>query len=356
MKKVILVLFIFALQLVTISCDFMGSTKQAPSTPINVKLFDDTLTWDGSSLAEGYNIYADGELVDEVSGTTYIFASEISTDQAITVTATRTVESEVLESGKSQSVTRYKNVFSSSETMIFDFRSGYGTPYNDYLLINQSFEISNSIRYVKIIGDAGVTYNHVNFHIQIRNLPLTIDLENFIGEANYNHSVIYSDSPLEGDYLVTINSKGTKNELYAGINITLGEKGNDATVLFAVGGDGGVGEKGYAALYLPRVLIKGSANLTLVGGIGGIGGRGGNGNVNYGGDGGDGGTGGSGAEFLKMYIKTDSSTVVTFTGGFGGEGGLGGNSTPLTTPKEGDFGDNGSDYEGVLSVISGIVD
>ena len=355
MKKAGFIIGFFMIVFSFIGCDLFIASKVKPSTPINVQLFDETLTWDSSSLADKYYIYADGEFIDETNETSFYFTSTITVDQNITVSAVSSEEGELLESSQSGVIIRYKNSFSLSETMIFDFRNGFGEPYNNFLVINQNFEIDSNIRYVQIIGNTGDTYSDLSFHIANRNLPLQIDIENVKIEAKYDCSVIYSDAPLSGNYLVTINSLGSSNELYGGLISTTGSRGDDAEVLFAIGGDGGVGNQGVAAISLPRVLIKGSSDILLEGGIGGIGGAGGNGKSNYGGDGGDGGTGGSGAEFIKLYVKLDDTTIITFIGGPGGEGGYPGNSTLLTSPSEGDFGEQGEDYVGSLTLISGII-
>lgn len=357
MKKQFMVLFVCVLSFTLMACQGLGISNGAkiPGTPNNLLLFDDELIWDGGSLADAYNIYVDDVYVDQVTETAYVFTSATSVDQAISISSVNIVGDDVYESEKSIELIRYKNNFLNSEMMIFDLRTQYGEPLASLVTVQENFTIANHIRYVKIIGNQGVHYRDLSFYITSRNLPLIIDIENAMMEASYDHSVIYTDRPLEGDYWVTINSLGDYNELNAGLVTSLGTAGSNASVLFATGGDGGDGINGLPAIALPRVIFKGTADLNLSGGIGGIGGRGGNGNVNFGGNGGDGGDGGYGAEFIQAYIKMDASSIIRFIGGYGGEGGKAGNSTPLTSPKDGDFGDQGGDYTGALNLISGII-
>ena len=358
MKKIVVLVMTFFCLVLLSGCDMIfnnENTQEQPLiAPLNLKLFDEELTWDTVTGATGYVVLIDGVRQDILTTNKYTFDSTITEDQEISVQAYRKSKENIDQySSSSEKVTRYKNSFSTSESVTYDFKTSEAT--NQTVVVNQLYEIPAAIRYVKIEGNATDTYTQVSFLVKNRNTPLVIDLMNFKAVGQSNKPALYTDAALTESWVVIINSLGQSNELKGGVNATVGTHGSDAGGIFGVGSDGGKGSKGMSGLYLPNVILKGNADIDLIGGRGGAGGDGGNGNMNFGGDGGNGGEGGSGAEFTNFYVKMNSTSTVSFQGGTGGPGGDGGNSTPLTTPPDGTTGKTGKDYVGNLQTTSGIV-
>lgn len=335
------------------ACDFlMGTTTQKLSTPVDLVIFDDELTWSEVTGADGYVIYVDDEQLEETDVTSFIFTGERTYDQTITVKAFRTTEEGKDYSSLSEEVILYSNAFSTVEVMAFDFSEQDAN-------INQSYSISSQIRKVYIKGNSSTVYTNVSFLVENRSKPLEIQIENFNAIAPVNSSLIYSSGTLGEGPLITINSKGTSNSLKGGNNTVPGANGANGSTFGATGADGSVGNPGYSAIHLSNVLVKGTANLTLTGGNGSNGGNGGNGHffaiyTNFGGDGGNGGAGGYGAEFTKLYVKLENRSL-TMIGGLGGNGGAAGNSVLTNSPSNGQKGKDQSGHKGQIEVISGVV-
>lgn len=358
MKKMIGLVMIFAFLMSLSGCDMLFGSNEPQKlplvAPINVKLFDDTLTWDNVTDATGYVVLINNQEQETVQTNTYTFTSMTSQDQEIAVKAYReNSDGSDDYSSSSVSVIRYKNTFSTDETVVYDFKDRIST--NGTVSIQQEYEIPAAVRYVKIEGKPADTYLFISFFVKNRNTPLVIDLINFNSVGLNSKEAIYTDASITESWIVIINSLGQSNSLRAGSNYSKGSDGSNAGGIFGVGGNGAKGPAGLSALRLPNIILKGSADLTLTGGVGGRGGDGGNGWANFGGDGGDGGEGGTGAIFSNFYVKLGLTTTVRFVGGNGGEGGYGGNSTPLTTPKNGKTGSVGKKYVGTLTTVSGIV-
>lgn len=321
------------------------------SPPQNLILIEDMLLWDEVENAEGYQVFANDEMIGETTDTNYVLTHRNLEQEAIKCKAL------------GDDVTCRDSFFSFSV-----IRLAYVQPVViEYNLAESScyIEITSETTYIKIIGKEDEIYKDFQVNILPRESDLKIELVDVHAVASYCRSAIYSEeynySNICKGYNVLLISEGTSNSLYGGVGArgSNGQKGS-----FMVSGeDGGNGSMGSAAVTVENLIIRGSADLTLIGGDGGNGGNGGDGGEFFvgssstAGSGGNGGNGGYGVRANKIYFYGEAAMTLTLLGGKGGLGGKCGGNSALgegIVYSDGISGSIGTKYDGKLMILNGI--
>lgn len=202
---------------------------------------------------------------------------------------------------------------------------------------NLNMTITNSISYIKFIGafDRNITFTNMSITVDgNRNIPLTIEFENFGYTAGENNSALVSASTLAD---IIVMSRGT-NSITGGH----GRMGTTATA----------GLVGAAAIRTNGgISVRGTGILTITGGRGGDGGTGTsynrtqNADKANGSNGGVGGVGGNGGDAIaaRAFSFDNSNTfLLNINGGRAGDGGNGGNGEGTKGPKYAQSGHGGA--------------
>lgn len=249
----------------------------------------------------------------------------------------------------------------------YDFRlhrEGYSFDYTAQLP-EGVFAVSPEVRLVRIA--TGGREIRVSFVLEKRTDAFILELDNAVLTGVDDRPVVYAGSDgnaVTPDVIVRLNGD---NRLTGGENTADGADGAPAEQLAsadrteaagttdslsAMGGAGGDGSAGYAAIVAPETLFCGDGTLVVTGGKGSDGGDGGDSAPGAeGGHGGDGGRGGAAVDGETLYVNCPDGAV-TLYGGAGGAGGKQGNGF-MNMGHDGNRGRSGRGFAGECIVIDG---
>lgn len=251
----------------------------------------------------------------------------------------------------------------------YDFRlhrEGYSFDYTAQLP-EGVFAVSPEVRLVRIA--TGGREIRVSFVLEKRTSAFILELDNAVLTGADDRPVVYAESDgnavtpdvivrLTGDNRLTggentaDGADGAPSELLAPADADRTETAGTTDSPSAMGGAGGNGSAGYAAIVAPETLFCGGGTLVVTGGKGSDGGDGGDSAPGAeGGHGGDGGRGGAAVDGETLYVNCPAGAV-TLYGGAGGAGGKQGNGF-MNMGHDGSRGRSGRGFAGECIVIDG---
>ena len=255
-----------------------------------------TISWDEVKNASSYDVYKNGELVENITSNVYNVGTEIEADCTYYITAHS--DEFKRDTKKSNEVIYYKNTnFTESETVTVSSSS--------------SVTVSNNVR--------NIVLDHYTSGVSLTIADRTADLVVTLKSCSISSGLDFTVSSDKTAYTAVIvldgdsSISGTNGKSY-----TAADKGATNSEI-----DGKPGGNGQTALKASELVIKGNGNLTLTGGNGGNASEGADSSGTFSkkfcGKGASGGNGGNGLSCTKLTLDIGSGNKVRATGGSGGK-------------------------------------